>query len=257
MKLWFSLLFFFLIPVYFFAQDDYVDENRSNKKEKQVVKTRPVHFLPNPDYTSYFLSPTAYTLSSRDFRLASNDLIFYKCSYGVSNKTTLSASGSLFSSLVGSVKHKIKQSEEFDLSITASLGDLYAASSDTTILFTGTELIATLGDYENNFSFSTGFHYLYSNIGLIDDNEELSFHHVAIGYQRQLTRTILVSAEGMYFTNHNIFTGGAGFKFIIKRKYLLATGVMPIIWNNIRPSRYDQTSLILPFFSLRMLIERH
>ncbi len=237
-----------------YAQDDYVID--ANDLDKPVIK-KSISDVPNPDYTSYFTSPTAFTLSSRDFRLASNDIIFFKCSYGISSKTTLTANMSLFGSLIASVKQQIHEGENHTVSFTASMGDFTASIRDTTIFFTGASAQLTFGDYQRNFTIGTGFHYVYSNIDVVNENNEFYFHTINAGYQNQLNKYLYLIVDGYYFTNYNLFSGGAGLKFIIKRKYSLNVGVMPLLFNDVRSSRYQVSGGVIPFFAVRMLIARN
>ena len=237
-----------------FAQDDYVLEDYKTN-ETNIIEDH--YDKPNPDYTSYFMTPSAYTLTSRDFRFASNDIIFLKASYGFTNNTTASLNVSMFSSVVASVKQNIKRNETVSLSITASVGDLYAASEDTTVAFTGGSFQATIGDHQNNLTFGTGVYYIGSNIDIINEQSQFFFHTVNVGFQNQISKHIYFLAEGLYFTNYSVFTGGVGLKFVVKRKYSINVGAMPVLWNNIRTSRHDFSSGVIPFFSVRMLIERN
>jgi hypothetical protein len=237
-----------------FAQDDYVLESESNSKTKEINKA--IFNKPNPDYTSYFTTPTAYTLTKRDFRLASNDILFFKISYGLTSNTTISLNMSAFSSLIGSIKQNIKKNENVCVSITASLGDLTSGIKDTSVLFTGGSGQATIGNHQNNVTVGTGFYYINSNIEMINEEHEFFFHTINAGFQKQLSKNVYLMIDGLYFTNYNILTGGAGFRFVIKTKYSINAGLMPIFWNNIRTTRHDFTSGVIPFFSARMLIER-
>lgn len=249
-------VFLLLFSFYFytaFAQDDYVLES-DNSKSTEINKA--IFNKPNPDYTSYFTTPTAYTLTKRDFRLASNDILFFKVSYGLTNKTTIGLNMSMFSSLVGSIKQNIKSNESINISITASIGDLTSGIKDTTVLFTGGSGQATIGDHQNNLTIGTGFYYINSNVEMINEETEFFFHTINAGFQKQLSKNVYLMVDGLYFTNYNILTGGAGFKFVIKTKYSINAGLMPIFWNNIRTTRHDFTSGVIPFFSARMLIER-
>lgn len=249
----FFLLFLLIYFSTTFAQDDYVLETKHSKKS-EFDKT--IFNKKNPDYTSYFTTPTAFTLTKRDFRLASNDILFFKASYGLTSKTTASLNMSAFSSLIGSIKQNIKKNETVSISITVSLGDLTAGIKDTNVFFTGSSCIATIGDHQNNFTIGTGIYYINSNIEMINEEHEFFFHVINAGFQNQVSKNIYVLIDGMYLTNYNILTGTAGFKFLIKTKYSINVGVMPIIWNNIRTTRHDFTSGVIPFFSARMLIER-
>jgi len=252
-----TFLFLFSIlclsPLY--SQDDYVLD--AKQLDKPVIK-KPIYNVPNPDYMAYNTTPTAFPLSSRDFRLASNDILFFKCSYGLTSKTTVSANMSLFGSLIGSVRQLIKEKDNVTVSFSASIGDFRAASADTTIFFTGTNIEVTIGDHQNNLSFGAGFHYMNSDtLEIFNEEHEFFFYTINVGFQNQLSRSLYLVLDALYFTNYNILTGGASLKFVIKRKYSINAGLMPITWNNIRSSRWDLRPGIIPFFSMRMLIERN
>lgn len=251
----FTLFFLLLFSIgCSFAQDDYVLD--AKELDKPVIK-KPIYNIPNPDYMGYNTTPTAFTLGQRDFRLASNDILFFKGSYGVTSKTTLSVNLSMFSSMVGIIRQQLKESDDFVVSVSASLGDLYSASRDTTILFTGTNIEATIGDHQNNLSFGTGIHYINSTIDIFNERREFFFHTINVGFQNQLSRIMYIVLDAMYFTNYGILTGGASLKFVIKRKYSINAGIMPVTWNEIRSTRYDLHPGVLPFFAVRMLIDRN
>ena len=54
----FTLSVFLTASVY--AQDDYVI---ADKKNANASLKKDIYTVPNPDYTSYFISPTAYTIT--------------------------------------------------------------------------------------------------------------------------------------------------------------------------------------------------
>lgn len=242
-------IFFLSLLSNFYAQDDYVIDNKKKIKEKNFNKS-------NTDYTSYFSTPTAFTLTKRDFRIASNNILFAKGSYGLTNKTTASVTVSAFGSLVASIKQNLKQNETVAISISSTFGDLSLAVRDTSFLFTGINGQATIGDKQNNLTIGTGIYYLNSNVEFINEEHEFLFHYINAGIQSQLSNNMYLMVDGMYFTNYNVFMGTAGLKFLLKTKYSFNVGLMPIIWDNIRTTRHDFTSGVLPFFSARMLIER-
>lgn len=233
-------------------EEDYVLEG---KKSKNVFSKNSFE-IKNPDYTSYFISPTAFTITKRDFRLASNDLIFFKGTYGLTSTTNISLNSSLFGTLIGSLKQSINLEEEKTLSFTASFGDFTASLKDTNILFMDVDANFTFGNHQNNFTIGTGVNYIKSNIDLVSTKNEIVIHTINFGFQNQISRKIYVMVDGYYFTNFNILAAAAGFKFVIKTRYTLNAGVMPILWNNIRSSRYDIKPMMMPVLSFRMLIER-
>lgn len=236
-------------------EDEYVFKNKSNPKKKSI-SNKSIYDVPNPDYTSYFLSPTAFTLTKRDFRLASNDIMFFKATYGLTDHTNVSLNTSLFGSLIGSIKQSIDIDDNQKLAFSASVGDFTASLKDTNVLFTGVDACFTFGDHQNNISFGTGFYYIKSSFDILYDRKEFYAHVITFGIQRQISRKTYIMVDGYYFTNYSILTAAAGFKFIIRSRYNLNIGVMPILWNDIRGSRYDVKPTMIPVFSFRMLIER-
>ena len=101
-----GLLFCFLIfglIYYASAQNDaYVIEQPDNQLKNNFEK------LKNPDYTSYLLSSSSFTLKKREIRIVNTDIIFAKGSYGLTDNTTASLSISLIGTLVASIKQQIK-----------------------------------------------------------------------------------------------------------------------------------------------------
>ncbi len=255
-KFWLLLsLFFFFIKLSCFAQveDDYVNKNQSKSKP---LFNKKIYEISNPDYTSYFLSPTAFTLTKRDFRIASNDFIFVKGTYGLTDKLNISLNTSLFGSLIGSLKQRIDLGEQKSLSFSASLGNFTFTLKDTNILFSSADANFTFGTIQNSITVGTGMSFIKSNIDLVNDKRKFLMHFITFGLQNQLSRKVYFMVDGYYFTNYNILTAAAGFKFVIKTRYTLNAGVMPILWNDTRRSRYDIKPMMIPVVSFRMLIER-
>lgn len=238
-------------------EEDYVLKDKNSRTSKRGLKDKKdIYEISNPDYTSYFISPTAYTLTKRDFRLASNDIMFFKGTYGLTDHTNISINTSLFGSLIGSIKQSIDIDENQKLAFSASIGDFTASIKDTNILFTGADACFTLGNHQNNISIGTGFYYIKSSIDIFNDRKEFYAHVISFGLQNQIKKKIYVMVDGYYFTNYSILTAALGFKFIIRTRYNLNVGVMPILWNDIRSSRYDIKPTMIPVVSFRMLIER-
>lgn len=239
------------------TEDDYVLKDKNNKTSKRKLKDKKDFYgISNPDYTSYFISPTAFTLTKRDFRLASNDILFFKGTYGLTDHTNISINTSFFGTLIGSIKQSIDIDEHQKLAFSASIGDFTASIKDTNILFTGADACFTLGDHQNNISFGTGFYYIKSSIDIFNDLREFYAHVISFGFQNQISKKIYVMVDGYYFTNYSILTAAAGFKFVIRTRFNLNIGVMPILWNDIRSSRYDIKPTMIPVVSFRLLIDR-
>lgn len=239
-----------------FAQsDDYVlDKKKQHNISPQFQKD--IYDTKNPDYTSYFISPTAFTITKRDFRFASNDILFLKGTYGLTSNTNVSLTSSLFGSIFGSVKHSFNLQNEKTLSLSASAGNFTAFLKDTNIVLTGTDAVFTIGDHQNNVSIGTGFYFIKSNIDIVYDKREFFIHAITFGIQNQISKKVYLMADGYYFTNYNFFTAAAGLKFVIKTRYCLNTGIMPFVRDDIRTTRHDIKSVFLPVISFKMLIER-
>jgi len=84
--------------------------------------------IDNPDYTNYFLTPTAFSLPRRDIRASGTDIIFAKGSYGLTNKTVVSANISMFGMITGAIKSQLEINEDISIAATASFGELSAIS---------------------------------------------------------------------------------------------------------------------------------
>lgn len=256
-KVFLAFILSFILFQFCVAQDDdeYVFKNKG-KTNKKSISNKSIYDIPNPDYTSYFLSPTAFTITKRDFRLASNDIIFFKATYGLTDKTNISLNTTLFGSVIGSLKHSIDIDENQTLSFSASFGDFTASIKDTNILFTGADACFTFGDHQNNISVGTGFYYIKSSIDIFYDRKEFYAHVISFGLQNQIAKKTYIMVDGYYFTNYSILTAAAGFKFVIRTRYTLNAGIMPVLWNDIRSSRYNVKPTMIPVISFRMLIER-
>lgn len=245
---------FLFVSLCFSQTDDYVISGK--KSNNNSILKKDIYDVKNPDYTSYFLSPTAFTITKRDFRLASNDILFFKGTYGLTSKTNLSLTTSLFGSILGSLKHSINLQNEKTLAFSGTVGNFTASLKDTNVIFTGVDAVFTIGNHQNNVSLGTGFYFIKSNIDIVYDKREFFVHAITFGIQNQISRKVYVMVDGYYFTNYNMFTAAAGLKFVIKTRYSLNAGIMPIVRDDIRTSRYDIKSVIIPVVSFRMLIER-
>ena len=191
-----ALLLFVLIftTTLVFAQDDYV-------LEKDVPKVKRVFSgTPNPDFTNYALTASAYPLPKRDFRFSGTDIIFAKASYGLTNETTVSVNLSLIGTFIGAIKHNINIREGFDLAFSGSFGQALFIPEDTLAIIGGGDtvtqigggqVIATLGDHQNNLTGGIGVYYAKSNYEIIAGEEELFLNNVFIAGQKQLRNKIL------------------------------------------------------------------
>lgn len=257
-----ALLLFlvFLSFIKIIAQEvEYVikDPKKSYKPASKNI-TVDTTLIPNPDYTSYFLNSTAYTLEKKKIRLSGTDVIFMKASYGITDNTTLSVNISLFGTFTGSIKQQINLTNTLKLGISASVGRLFFISPDSMSHFGGAQANITIGDRQNNITFGTGIYYVKSNFDLLGDGEE-SFisNNIYIGFQKQLGKKTYLMAEGMYFLNYDIFTGALGLKFIIGNRVSLSFGVMPFGYNIASINKTVVEPIPIPLISFRYLLGKN
>lgn len=244
--------FFCLITLSAFAQDDeYVIEQPKEPKNR-VFST-----LPNPDYTNYLLSSSAYTLKKRDIRISGTDIIFAKGSYGLSNNTTASLSISLIGGFIGSIKQQLEINEDLKLGASASIGNILSVPEDSTIFFAGGQIMATLGDIQNNITGGIGAYYAKGTFDVINAEREFQLNNFFIATQKQIGRKVYLIAEGMYFWNYNVFSGSLGVKIVIKEYMSLLFGVMPIAWDDPRINQTNVEASAIPLVSFRILLDRH
>ncbi|PKP47763.1 MAG: hypothetical protein CVT95_05260 [Bacteroidetes bacterium HGW-Bacteroidetes-12] len=249
------LFFFFFIYASLIAQDDeYIIEDPSKKGVNATFdKTQ----ISNPDYTSYFLMPTAFTLKKKEIRLASTDLVFAKGSYGLSDRTTVSINLSAFTMLTLGLKHSIKVSEDITIAGTISGGQLLNINPDTLSFIGGANLLISFGDIQNNFSAGVGLYYMYSNFDFIDEDREITFFHFFIGAQRQISKKLYLVIDGIYFPTYQVYTGGIGVKLTLGKKISLGLGIMPIAWNDVSTNRgVELQPVAIPLLSFKMLLNK-
>ncbi len=213
--------------------------------------------IPNPDYTCYLLNSTAFTLKQRDIRLSGTDIIYAKGSYGLTDNTTASVSISLAGTFIGSVKQQININDDLKLGVSASIGQLLSVPSDSVIFFAGGQTMVTLGDFQNNLTFGTGFYYTKSTFDIINEEKEFFLSNIYIGTQKQIGRRVYLIAEGIYFWNYNVISGAFGIKIIIKNNMALGFGVMPLSWNDPVLGHNNSEATVLPVATFRMLLDRH
>lgn len=251
MKLWLSACCILFLSYSVIAQDDYV----SDKKTK---KARMFSNIPNPDFTNYTFTASAYTLKKRDFRFTNTDIVFTKVSYGLTNNTMVSGNMSFAGTFVGAIKHKVNLNEGIDLAFSASIGQALYLPEDSFVMVTGGQSILTFGDYQNNFSIGAGFYYAKANYILVNDKDDLYLNNIFIGVQRQIRPKTYLLGEAMYFWNYNSFIGSLAMKFIIKTKFSLIVGLMPL-WRDaqISPNRNSVEGGVLPVIAFRMWLNRN
>ncbi len=260
-------LFFCFINFYAIAQDDdYVIDKPAEPKNK-VFNT-----IPNPDFTSYLLSSSAYTLKSRDMRFSNTDILYAKGSYGITNNTMASLSISLVGTFIGSVKQQININDEVMLGMSASIGQLFYKKKDpsdtnsvqdTVVFFAGGQSMVTLGDIQNNITFGAGFYYVKSTVDMIHEEREFFLSNIYVALQKQIGRKVYLMAEGIYCWNYNVVTGAAGIKIIIKEHMSLGLGVMPLAWIGPRinrstsVARANRAATAIPLITFRLILDRH
>ena len=234
------------------AQDDYVEEIGKKPKNRMFSGT------PNPDFTNYTFTASAYTLRKRDFRFSNTDIIFSKVSYGLTNKTTASLNMSFAGTFIGAIKHKININDGLDLGFSVSAGQALLLPEDSVVISTGGQAILTLGDHQNNFTIGSGFYYAESNFDMVSDKRQLYLNNLFVATQQQIRPKTYLIAEGMYFWNYNSFVGSVALKFIIKTRMSLLVGLMPIYRDGrISPNRSSVEGGVIPVISFRMWLDRH
>jgi len=249
------LIFFFIIisSISLKAQDDYVANDIDNSKTENDYLG-----IPNPDFTNYTFTASAYTLKKRDFRFSGTDIIFLKGSYGLTNKTTVSLNTSFIGTFVGAIKHNININDGVDLAFSASGGQVWYLPEDSFVNIIGGQALLTLGDYQNNFTVGAGFYYANGNYDLVNDKRELYLQNIFVATQRQLKPKTYLIAEGIYFLNYNAFAGSIALKFIIKTKMALLAGLMPLYRDGrVTPNRSRTEGGIAPVVSFRLYLDRH
>jgi len=229
------------------AQDNYVISKPSDKNIFEKLE--------NPDYTNYLLSSSSFTLKKREIRISNTDILFVKGSYGLTDNTTASLNISLIGTFVASFKHQIELADELKLGFSASIGQIASLPTDSIIFFTGGQTMITFGDFQDNITFGLGLYYAKSSFKIINDEEDFLLSNVYIATQKQLGKRIYLIAEGIYFTNYNIFSGALGVKITIKEYMTLGGGIMPLAW--IDPSINTSTieANAIPLITLRMLLD--
>jgi hypothetical protein len=248
--------FFFIISLFIttatYGQDDYVISKPINNHTPKSFAQ-----IANPDYTNYFLTPTAFTLKSRDIRLSGTDIIFAKGSYGITNTTTASVNISLIGTVTGVLKQRIELSEDISIAGTISFGQVAAIDEDSIIYIGGGSVVGTYGDIQNNFSIGTGFYYVRSTFILFNEETDLPLYNIFIGGQRQIGRKTYLMFDGIYFPDYRFYTGAIGIKVVIKSSMSLSFGLMPVAFDDVRGSRNSFDGGILPVVTFRMLLDRH
>lgn len=233
-----------------YSQDeDYVINKPTDKTDKYTTST------PNPDFTNYSLTASAYTLKKKTFRLANTDIIFNKVSYGLTDNTTLSLNLSFIGTFALAAKHQFHINDHLKLGVSGSAGQLFAIDEDTIINFVGGQTMITFGDIQDNFTAGTGYYYADGSYEVFNNETKLRLSNVFIGTQKQIGRKSYLIIDGIYFVNYNVFSGAIALKFIIKSSMSLTFGVMPIGWNGNQSAGIKGETSVLPLISFRMLLD--
>ncbi|MBL4592552.1 MAG: hypothetical protein JKX68_01910 [Flavobacteriales bacterium] len=262
-----TLLLFLFASITFsalYAQDvDYViSDPKKERKEFKKPTVSDSTLIPNPDYTSYFLNATAYTLKKKNIRLSGTDIIFIKGSYGLTDNTMVSVNLSIFGTATASIKQQINLSKSVKVGISGTgglilflPGDSLTQSNDTTMYMGGGQAMVTLGDKQDNITAGTGVYYIHSDYDLFGNGKKsFIINTIYIGFQKQLSKKLYVMAEGMYFINYQIFTGAIGIKLVMGDRITLNFGLMPFGWNTPGTNRTEVLPIAIPLISFRMLL---
>ena len=240
--------------------------NENEKKEFKKPTQLDSNIIPNPDYTSYFLNSTAYTLDKKKIRLSGTDVIFVKASYGITDNTMASVNISVFGTFTGSVKQQINLSDYIKAGVSVTGGRIiYSANdgstnqaySDSSIYMVGGQAMFTLGDKQDNITIGSGFYYVRSNLDLVGNGpENIYINDIYIGFQKQIGKRFYIMGEGMYFVNHQVFTGALGIKFVMGDKMTLNFGIMPFGGKDPGTNSTYVAPIALPLISFRLLLGR-
>lgn len=234
------------------AQDDYVLE------EKPISTEKPDAGIPNPDFTNYTFTASAYTLKKRDMRFSNTDIIFNKFSYGISDKTTGSLNISFAGTFTAAIKHNINLNDGIDLAFSASAGQALFLPTDSVVYITGGQSLITFGNHQNNFTAGVGFYYAKGNYDLVVEERELYLQNIFVATQQQLRPKTYLVVEGIYFLNYNAFAGSLALKFIIKSNMSLLVGLMPLYRDGrVAPGRSAVEGGVAPVASFRLYLDRH
>ena len=264
-KAYLFLFLTFLIALTIKSQvDDYVI-NDPNENSLGSFNSRSIidsTSIVNPDYTAYFLNPTAYSLEKNTIRLANTDILFIKGSYGLTKNTMVSINLSGLGTATASLKQQISLSNNIKLGFSTSAGLLIYIPEDTTTLtkremvsIIGGQTIATIGDKQNNITIGSGLYYIYDHSNFIANSDQ-SFmaNNFFIGFQKQLGRKVYLMAEGLYFTNYQTFTGAFGLKYILGNRIALNIGIMPFGRKDQTTQKVDFAPIAIPLLCFRMLL---
>lgn len=222
------------------------------------INPKPLYKIDNPDFTNYFLTPSAFTLKKDNIRLSNTDIVFIKASHGLTDNTMISINTSLFGMLTASVKHQIELSASLSIAGSLSLGVLASNGKDSSIFLGGSTFVGTYGDYQNNVSAGVGFYYAQSTFDIINDDSNVSLYHAFIGIQKQVSRRLYLLLDGMYFFDYRFYTGGIGLKYIISDFISIGAGVMPLAINQATSARSNTIDGgVIPILSFRMLLNRN
>jgi len=248
------LFFSIIITSSFNAQEvDYVISNPSDDEKKAFKKPRAIDSTKtaNPDYTSYLLNASSFTLKKGGLRLSGTDALFMKGSIGITDNTMASVNISLFGTFTLSVKQKINLTDNLKLGIAASGGRLLFITFDSTTYFGGGQVMVTLGDHQNNITAGTGFYYLK------DGKDDYLANNVYVAFQKQLGKKTYLMAEGIYFTYSKIITGALGMKIVFGDRIGLNFGLMPFGWINPTNNQVVAEKIVIPVISFRILLGKN
>ena len=255
--------------VYFiYGQEvDYVisDPSKIEKKNFKTPDNSDSTLIPNPDYTAYFLSQTAYTLKKKKIRLSGTDVLFMKGSYGLTDNMMVSLNLSAFGTITASLKQQITLSDAIKVAISGTgglvffaPGDSLSQRNDTAIYMGGGQAMFTLGDKQDNITAGMGLYYIHSDFDLSGNGKkDILVNNIFVGFQKQLGKKLYIIAEGMYFINYQVFTGAIGVKLVMGDRIALNFGLMPFGWNNPGTNQTDVLPVAIPLISFRLLLGKN
>jgi hypothetical protein len=246
--------------------DDYVinNPNKSRSENFNSPSILDTSTIANPDYTAYFLNPTAYTLEKKKIRLSATNIFFLKGSYGLTKNAMVSVNISALGTATASLKQQLNLTNNIKLGFSASGGLLIYIPGDTTsqtrsemVSILGGQTMITIGDKQDNITIGTGLYYIYDHSNfLTNSNQYFIANNIFIGFQKQLGRKVYLMAEGIYLSKYHAFTGALGLKFIVGDRVALNFGIMPFGWKDQATQKIDLAPIAIPLISFRMLLGR-
>ncbi len=264
-KTYLFLLFICLTQLIKSQEVDYVIDDPGKREVKKYIQPSIIDSIriANPDYTSYFLNATSYTLDKKKIRLSGTDVIFIKGSYGISDNLMASVNISLLGTFTGSLKQQIKLTDQIKVAISVSGGRLFFedydfSRIDSITYMGGGQAMLTLGDRQNNITVGTGLYYIKSTYDFWGNGEDnFLLNNVYLGLQKQIGKKFYLMAEATYFLDLQVFTGAIGIKAVIGDRVSLNAGVMPFGYNDPSLNKIIVEQIPIPLLSFRYLLGKN